>query len=695
MKKSISLYFGLLLSLSIQAAPLSPFLACPETSPVMNCATVLPNGDVTLTWLTPNNTGVFDSYHIFRSNTPAGPFVVLDSIFVPGQTTYTHLGANANIGPVYYFIQTRCSDQSFSPALDTIHSIFLNVSNPSNGTAVLSWNPMLTDTVSTYSIYQEYPAGTWTLTGSKNNPAGASVNLSFIDTVFICNATINYKIEITDSSGCISASSISGGTFQNTIVPAIPLFDTMSVDDTNKALMSWNVSPSTDVEGYVIYQFNGASWIPVDSVIGIDSTGYNYQLSNAGFSSEQYRLAAYDSCGNISPQGAVFSTMYLTASSDICSRSAILSWTAYSTFTGGLAHYRIFQATAGMSGPYTLIDSVVTGTLMYISSDLAPNTMYYYKIEAVDNSGTKTASSNRLAFYSATPDPPQFLYLQNVSVVDPNRIDLTCHIDVTSPASIFKIMRSKDTVAGNFVQVGTVTSTGTSPILYTDNTALPDGFSYYYKVISVDSCGYDGMESNVSSNMLLSIESNSESSTNTLTWNDYQYWIGGVASYTIYRSIDGVLDTTPIATVSYSGTGTNTYTDDISLLLQGQGVFSYYVKATEGGGNTYGFTETSFSNTAEGYQDSKIFIPNAFSSNADGKNDMFIPITTYVDYSDYKFQVFNRMGLMMFSTTDIKEGWDGTYKGRLCESGVFVYQIQFKSSRGEYIDLKGSVTLLR
>lgn len=693
MKKSTSLFFAVLLSLLISAVPVR-MLACTDTSPVMNCVSVLPNGDVTLTWLTPVNTGIFDSYHIFKSNTPGGPFVVLDSVFIANQTSYTHVGANANIGSVYYFIQTRCLGQGFSPALDTIQSIFLNVTNPANGTVLLTWNPMVADTISTYSIYQEYPANFWTLADTKNNPAGGSINLSFIDTIYICNSSINYKVEITDSSGCISSSSISGDVFQNTILPSIPLFDTMSVDDNNKALMSWNKSPSPDVEGYVIYQFNGASWIPVDSVLGINSTGYNYVSSNAGFNAEQYRLAAYDSCGNISPQGAVFSTMYLTASADICTRSAILSWTAYSTFTAGLANYRIFQSTAGTSGPYTLIDSVVAGTLTYTSSNLAPNTMYYFKIEAVDVSGTKTASSNRLAFYSATPVPPQFLYLQNISVVDPNQIDLTCHIDVASPVSNFKIMRSTDTVSGNFVQVGTIPSTGATPITFTDNDVLPDGISYYYKVISVDSCGYDGMESNVSRTIQLSIKSDSKASTNTLTWNDYEYWSGGVASYNIYRSIDGVLDPTPIASVPYSGSGTNTYTDDVSLLLQGQGVFSYYIEATEGGGNAYGFTEISLSNIAEGYQDSRIFVPNAFFP--EGRHNMiFIPVTTYVDYSDYKFQVFNRMGLLMFSTTDIKVGWDGTYKGRLCEFGVFVYLVQFKSSRGEYIDLKGSVTLLR
>lgn len=693
MKKRTSLFFGLLLSLFISAVPVR-LLACTDNSPVMTCATVLPNGDVTLTWLTPVNTGVFDSYHIFKSNSLAGPYVVVDSIFSANQTTYTHLGANANIGSVYYCIKTRCSDQSFSPALDTIHTIFLIVTNPSNGTAVLSWNPMVTDTVSMYSIYQEYPTGTWTLTGSKNNPAKASVNLSFIDTIFICNSTINYRVEITDTSGCVSRSSVSGNVFQNTLVPSIPLFDTMSVDDTNRALMSWNVSTSADVEGYVIYQFNGASWIPVDSVLGINSTGYSYVSSNAGANSEQYRLAAYDSCGNISPQGAVFSTMYLTSSADICNRSAILTWTAYATFSAGLANYQIFQASAGMSGPYTLIGSVAAGTLTYTATALAPNTIYYFKIEAVDVSGTKTASSNRINFYSATPIPPNFLYLQNVSVIDPNQVDITCHIDVSSPVSNFKIMRSLDTVSTNFVQIGTVSPSATSPIIYTDNNVQTDSYNYYYKVISVDSCGFDGIESTVSKTILLSITSNSKASTNTLTWNDYEFWSGSVASYNIYRSIDGVLDSIPIASIPYSGAGMNTYTDDVSQLLQGQGVFSYYIQAIEGGGDTYGFTEMSLSNIAEGYQDSKIFIPNAFFPEGH-RNMVFIPVTTYVDYSDYKFQVFNRMGLMMFSTTDIKEGWDGTYKGRLCEFGVFVYQIQFKSSRGEYIDLKGSVTLMR
>ena len=208
----------------------------------------------------------------------------------------------------------------------------------------------------------------------------------------------------------------------------------------------------------------------------------------------------------------------------------------------------------------------------------------------------------------------------------------------------------------------------------------------------MDSCGNDGMESNISRTILLKIISHSKESTNELIWNDYESWLGNVTSYNIYRGIDGVMDPTPLVNLP---AGTNTYTDNVSQILSGQGIFSYYIEAIEGAGNAFGFNENSLSNIAEGYQEAKVFIPNAFIPNFDGHNDVFKPITLYVDLTDYQFLVFNRMGLKVFSTSNLNEGWDGTYKGVSCESGVFVYLIRYKTARGEYIDLKGSVTLLR
>ena len=78
-RRCVLLFFGLMLSVLINATPTptTVFLACNDTSPIMTCASVLPNGDVALTWKTPVNTGSFNSYHIFKSNIAAGPLLNL------------------------------------------------------------------------------------------------------------------------------------------------------------------------------------------------------------------------------------------------------------------------------------------------------------------------------------------------------------------------------------------------------------------------------------------------------------------------------------------------------------------------------------------------------------------------------------------------------------------------------------------
>ena len=664
-------------------------------SPQPHCVSVQPNGDVNLTWSAPPDPGgTFNGYFIYTSTSASGPFTLLDSVLTYHDTTYTHAGANAGAGSVYYYIKTRsgCLGKVYSPPIDTVHSMYLHVTNPGNGTASLFWNaiasPAIPSSTGIYTIYQEFPLGVWTLTGT-------TTNVNYLDSIFVCNATINYRVEIADNAGCTSVSSLDGGTFQNTIVPNTPVFDTLSVDNNNNAMISWSVDPAVDVAGYVIYKLIGGAKIPIDTVLGINSTSFNYLASNADLGSEEYFLAAYDSCSNISPLGTAYKTIFLSPKAEICSRSVILNWTAYSKLGTGLASYLIYQSTVGAAGPYTLIGTVPFDTLDYTVTSLGPKATYYYKIVAIDSSGTKTVSSNRITFYSATPSPPQFSYLRKVSVVAHNQVDITCHIDVAAATLQYKIMRSLDTVSAHYKLAGIVPKSTTTPIVYSDYNVLTDDNSYYYKVINVDSCGFDGLQTNIGRTILLKAISNSTAMTNTLSWNDYEDWSGNVSSYNIYRGIDGVINPTPIVSnFPFSGSGTNTYTDDISALLQGEGVFNYYVEAQEGMGNIYSFSENSLSNIAAAYQDPKVFIPNAFGPEGPF-NKLFIPVTTYVDFTEYEFSIFDRWGTRVFTTNDVTTGWDGTAQGKICDFGVYIYLLRFKSSKGEYIELKGSVTLLR
>jgi gliding motility-associated-like protein len=228
--------------------------------------------------------------------------------------------------------------------------------------------------------------------------------------------------------------------------------------------------------------------------------------------------------------------------------------------------------------------------------------------------------------------------------------------------------------------------------MFSDFTAKTDKNSYYYKVIDVDSCGYDGLQTNIGRTILLTAISNSNNLENYLSWNDYENWLGNVTSYNIYRGIDGVMDPAPIANVPFTG-GPNSYTDDVSTILNGQGVFNYYVEAIEGMGNPYGFNDHALSNIAEAYQDPMVFIPNAFKPS--GVNNIFIPVMTFVGLQDYEFDIFDRWGQKIFTSTDVDKGWDGTYANKKAEFGVYVYMVRFKDSKGEYFEFKGTVTMLR
>lgn len=87
------------------------------------------------------------------------------------------------------------------------------------------------------------------------------------------------------------------------------------------------------------------------------------------------------------------------------------------------------------------------------------------------------------------------------------------------------------------------------------------------------------------------------------------------------------------------------------------------------------------------------FIPNTFSPNKDGRNDVFRIYSTRV--VEMRLIVFDRIGEKLFESTDINQGWDGTLHGKLMNVGVYVYYCKVKYDSGRYEELFGDITLIR
>ncbi len=91
-----------------------------------------------------------------------------------------------------------------------------------------------------------------------------------------------------------------------------------------------------------------------------------------------------------------------------------------------------------------------------------------------------------------------------------------------------------------------------------------------------------------------------------------------------------------------------------------------------------------------------IYVPNAFSPNGDGLNEIFQPKGFGI--VKYNLKIFDRWGEMIFETSTLEEGWDGKYQGRgdkIIQNGVYTWLIECTSVFGKAHELKGHVTLIK
>lgn len=89
-----------------------------------------------------------------------------------------------------------------------------------------------------------------------------------------------------------------------------------------------------------------------------------------------------------------------------------------------------------------------------------------------------------------------------------------------------------------------------------------------------------------------------------------------------------------------------------------------------------------------------VFVPNAFTPNRDGRNDLLRPIAAGIAHIDY-FQIYNRWGQLVFSTTINEHGWDGTVGGKLQPSGTYVWVVKAVDYLGSPYMQRGTLVLLR
>lgn len=647
-------------------------LATGQLLPVdLVCSSVEDNGDVTLTWRPKYSTLDFARYEVWYSENRALPFSKIAEITDIAQDQYTHSGANAHVLNAFYFVKTISISQAVAIS-DTIAALLVEGQLVNQTYVQLKWNELMPQLPASnygfYRVYWQKPGNQWVLLDSVGQPGYSHKVLPCTDNY--------YRIEMGDQS-CISRSA-SIKVDRDIEQPPTPLLDSVSVVD-GKVVIGWEPSTAPDVAGYVIYRQNAGIWDTLVLLNGASQKFYIDTTARPQLQSYRYCVAAFDRCGNASadmgiPQAQ--QTIFLQEPVfDVCGDKVTLNWSPYSNMTAGLKGYRVLVRESA-DVEYVL---ATTGpqTLHYVFNQPANGVNYFFRVQAFNEDDTITSSSNQQALKVRKPPVPAYAYIRYATVVHNQFIGLQMYADTSAPVTEYRLYRSNP-ANGNFDLLA-VFDTSRVMLPFTDTAVNVQKRQYFYKLAIIDSCGNTAVVSNVVNNILLSNPTGT-----TLEWTPCEGWEAGVATYQVYK-ITGQ-DTLLAADVGL----TTTWTDDQMDYATGA---SYFVKALEASGNSYGFRDVAVSNTVQILPKFSMAIANAFTPWRE-TNTVFKPRLISFDPTEYYFAIYNRFGQKIFETTSPDEGWDGTVKGKRAPSGVYVYYLRVLTNKGRYIDQRGAVALI-
>ncbi|RLD69777.1 MAG: hypothetical protein DRJ10_21100, partial [Bacteroidetes bacterium] len=213
-----------------------------------------------------------------------------------------------------------------------------------------------------------------------------------------------------------------------------------------------------------------------------------------------------------------------------------LNWSAYDGFSPENSNYYIYYLLDVNLAP-VLLDSITNGNISYVHSNVMLDTTYHYLIQAYSNTSSDIAYSNIQSISTVIPGLPQIMNADFATIETLNQIDLSFTLDPNALIDRYVLLKS-DSINGTFDTIANYPAS-TGQITYTDDLKVSQEIAFY-KVIAINDCGIIINQSNIASNILLeAYPAKDGSKTNILQWTSYKNWLGNVANYEIYRSVDG------------------------------------------------------------------------------------------------------------------------------------------------------------
>ena len=382
-----------------------------------------------------------------------------------------------------------------------------------------------------------------------------------------------------------------------------------------------------------------------------------------------FRVVVQDACSTDGPRSDEVCSLVLNANA--INKRNDLTWKPYDGTVSGATSFRRYRVFRNNAPLVTLFDRNI-GNHADVSR-VECNEPYCYTLEATVSGSVETVvTSNSVCVTGINGDVPGDFGSILVSVEN-NRPRLVAALPATGTTSSYTIAISRsDGPSGTFQPLGTVVSKNT----FVDETADPSTGSYCYRLTYVANCGLSSPPSPPVCAVLLGSKSNA-----SIDWTAASPFApGSVANYVIE-----VVDSSGLVTREIPVGKNLRYEPDLDdPTLQSQ---RFRIIAVSDNGFR------SASNLYVLRREARILIPDAFSPNGDGTNDVFTAKGSYADL--FRMTIYDRWGGVIYATTDRAKGWDGTADGPPAAVGQYTYRIDVQNAAGVKTVRTGVVLLIR
>ena len=688
----------------------------------LTCIEVNAAGNVSLGWEQPADpAGLFLQYvyHDFQPGNPANA----SSTNIPnyGTTSIVAPGIDGNSTARCFYVQSMFTDGTVT-STDTLCNIHLSVA-PSvvPGFADLTWNSPRIAALGggsggavggeAFEVQKWMPgsggSGVWTTLATVTDNGGI---LSYAYEVTDCAEDLQFRIlQDVPALGCTHQSNTSGDSFNDELDPDAPVITHVDVNPAlSDAEIHWTPSPAADLAGYIIYLCTAGFQTPIDTIFDPTATSYLNLQSNAGSIIESYNVAAFDSCyvnGQPDPGAAsqqCATTITLSVSREACSDEALLNWMGAYGWAGTILEGQIHGAQelppgSGTWTPPTLLGTVGPGVTSWVHTGVPLGSTWRYHVALVTSTGATGLSQRRTLSFDY-PEAPAGTRIRRATVDEvTGGVEVVVDLDPASSDPHRYILERKrggddDSFYAEIAVQDAVGALGAAPLIFLDSAVQTASKIYTYRVRIVNGCGDAVGETPSATTMLLSGIPDAELMRNTLTWSPYLGFPGSVAGYRVYRRAQR--DGTPTLVASLPPNLT-THEDDVSALLDLPGDFCYVIEAVDSQGSPTGGINYALSNSVCLTQPPLIWVPNAIlTSSEHEENRIFRPVISFADLSSFVMEVYGRWGDVIYSTTDIEQGWDGRWNGEWVKEGAYGFSLVVQDGAGRAYTETGLVYVL-